>query len=187
MSEAGLVPGRGCGDCTVCCIVPGIDTREAQKDTNSACRHLQGGGCAIYAARPSACRTFFCAWRQMAALDEHWRPDRSGVLAQQVTLGARPGLSLTLTAAPLKTARQDWFVAFVAQAVRDGLPLLLAVPGPRGHQSAKALLNTEAMRRAATGTREQARQVLRQLVKELLAKTPEKLPLLNRGNDMSGT
>ena len=87
MAEA----GRECGACTVCCIVPGIDTREIQKRTGAVCRHCSGGGCAIYEARPKACREFFCAWMQddrlgPAPLGPEWRPDLSGVLAQSITI-----------------------------------------------------------------------------------------------------
>jgi len=184
MTETDLVPGRSCGDCTVCCIVPGIDTNEAQKDTNAACRNLSGGGCAIYAQRPGACRTFHCAWRQLAGLDDDWRPDRSGVLAQTVTIGGRAGLSLMLIADPLKTVRQDRFVALVTQTAAIATPLLLALPGPRGHQSVKAVLSEAELGRAVTA--EQVRQLLRRTVKALQARTPEKLALQNLGNDMSG-
>ena len=182
-----LVPGRECGDCRVCCIVPGIDTREAQKDTGSACRNLCGTGCAIYETRPGACRTFYCAWRALPGLGENWRPDLSGVLAQLVTVRDQPGVCLTLIADPMKTVRQDWFVGFMAATAVIGTPLLLALPGPRGRQSAKLVASTDELCRAAAGgTHEQVRQLLRRMVKQLRATPPQPLPLQNSGNDMSG-
>jgi len=184
LENAPLLPGRECGECKVCCIVPGIDTREAQKDTNVACRHLCDAGCAIYETRPGACRTFHCAWRQLATLDDSWRPDRCGVLAQQVTLAGRPGLCLTLFAAPLKTARQGWFVDFVATVLRERTPLLLAVPGPRGAESAKQLMDEE-MRQTAERSRFRLRHLLEAAVKELAARPPVPLKLANSGHDIS--
>ena len=91
---AETVPGRECGDCTVCCIVPGIDTREIQKLTGAVCRHCSGHGCAVYETRPQACRDFFCAWMQMPGLDASWRPNQSGVFLQPIDFKGRDGLSL---------------------------------------------------------------------------------------------
>jgi Fe-S-cluster containining protein len=176
-------PARECGACTVCCIVPGIDTREIQKRTGSVCRHCSGGGCAIYESRPKACREFFCAWMQDDRLGPDWRPDRSGVLAQTITIENCPGLSLMLIAEALKTVRQPWFVDFVFAQSRRGTPLVLALPGPEGTRSAKVLLNNSELQRAATP--EQVRQVLRRNVRALMASEFEELVLLNSGNDVS--
>jgi hypothetical protein len=175
---------RACGDCTICCIVPGIDTPQIQKLTGARCRNCGDGGCAIYEARPRACRDFTCAWLD-GALGDDWRPDVSGVLSQGVTLQGRAGISLMLFADPLKTVRQEWFVAYVQQQLRDGVPLVLAVPGPQGTRSAKLLLNDEAFTRAAAGTPEQMRQALRRAVKTLMQSDFEPLTLLNSGNDVS--
>src|SRR6185312_8190988 len=100
-----------------------------------------------------------------------WRPDRCGVLAQLVTLEGRPGLSLTLFEAPLKTARQGWFVDFVAAALRAGTPLLLAVPGPRGAASAKQVVDEE-LRQTAERSRFRLRHRLEAVVKALAARPP---------------
>lgn len=183
--DAPLLPGRECGDCKVCCIVPGIDTREAQKQTNAPCRNLCAAGCAIYEARPGACRSFHCAWRQLEALDDSWRPDRNGVLAQLVTLDGRPGLCLTLFEAPLKTARQGRFVDFLAAALRGGTPVLLAVAGPRGAESAKRMLDGD-MTEAAQRSRFRLRHLLEAAVKQLAAMPATPLLLANSGHDISG-
>ncbi len=94
-------------------------------------------------------------------------------------------MSLMLTADALKTVRQDWFAAYVQDCVRGGVPLVLALPGPQGARSSKMLVNSDEMRRAAAGSVEQVRQVLRRQVKALGAGRFEPLPLLNRGNDVS--
>jgi hypothetical protein len=179
MADAGIA--RECGACTACCIVPGIDTREIQKQTGAACRHCSASGCANYETRPKACREFTCAWLE-GVLPDDWRPERSGVLAQGVTIGLRPGLSLMLIADALKTVRQPWFVDFVFAQLQLGMPLLLALPGPAGTRSAKHFLNAE-MGQAATP--EQVRQVLRRSVVAMLASEFEPLVLLNSGNDVS--
>lgn len=182
----GIVEGRACGACTICCIVPGIDTSQIQKRTGSVCRNCQsGGGCAIYDARPDACRDFFCAWMHSPGLGAEWRPDLSGVFLQEVDIKGRPALSLMLVDDALRTVRQEWFVAFITDQLRRGTLLVLALPGPQGTRSAKLLLNGEDMNRAAAGSPEQVRQVLRRNVKTLLESDFEPLPLLNSGNDTS--
>ena len=183
MAEA--VQGRECGKCTVCCIVPGIDTREIQKRSGATCRHCSGGGCAIYAARPAACQDFFCGWMQMPGLDASWRPDQSGVFLQALDIKGREALSLMLIADALKTVRQSWFVDFIIAQLQRGMLLVLAVPGPVGSRSAKLLLNDEEMSKAAAGSPEQVRQLLRRQVKTLMESAFEELPLLNSGNDTS--
>lgn len=151
-----LVPGRECGGCTACCVVMRIDEPDIQKLTSSACRHCVGGGCAIYAARPPVCRSFYCAWRTSDIFDEDWRPDKSGVLACVVTEGIpdsfdrSTGIELTLVDNPLRTVRQRWFQDFVVTGFVNSIPLFLSVAGPRGRQVARVLLNTEEMRAAIT-------------------------------------
>ena len=181
MAEAA---GRACGDCTVCCIVPGIDTQQIQKITGAICRHCADTGCAIYEARPRACREFFCAWIE-GAMPDGWRPRDCGVLAQEIVLGGRPGMSLMLIADALKTVRQDWFVEYVQAALRADMPLVLALPGPHGTASAKLGLNTPDMLRAAAGPTELGRQQLRLVVKTLMGSRFVALPIQNSGNDVS--
>jgi hypothetical protein len=44
----GLVPGRECGNCGVCCKVPVIDDKELQKPASAVCVHFaKGAGCTI--------------------------------------------------------------------------------------------------------------------------------------------
>jgi len=181
MAEAA---GRSCGDCTVCCIVPGIDTHDIQKITGAPCRHCAAGGCTIYETRPRACREFFCAWIE-GAMPDGWRPRDCGVLAREIEMMGRKGMSLILFADALKTVRQDRFVDYVQRRIREGVPLMLAVSGPQGTESAKRLLNSSEMTQAAAGTSEQVRQLLRRVVKALMDSEFEPLTLLNSGNDVS--
>ncbi len=80
MSGAGnsipLVPGRACGDCTLCCKLIGIDA--LNKPAGSWCPHCAPGkGCTIYAERPAECRTFHCSWLTTPNLGPEWRPTKS--------------------------------------------------------------------------------------------------------------
>lgn len=76
-----LVPGRTCGECTICCTVLRIEEPELKKKADVPCPNLSaGGGCAIYNVRPGVCRTWYCGWRIMPFLDDSMRPDRAKVL-----------------------------------------------------------------------------------------------------------
>ncbi len=118
-------------------------------------------------------------------MPEGWRPRDCGVLAQDIVIGGQAGMSLMLIGDALKTVRQDWFVEYVQQGLRAGVPLLLALPGPHGTRSAKQALNTPDMQRAAGGTAEQVRQQLRRVVKMLAGSRFETLAIQNTGNDVS--
>ncbi len=159
-----LVPGRECGDCTACCVVFGIDQPEdIQKAAGIPCRHCTGIGCAIYETRPRLCRTFYCRWRTDETLGEHWRPDKSGVLAFVETehipasFEQSTGIGLLLVADPLVAIRQRGFQDFVAQNVLRSIPVILMLPGPRGYAGSALLLNTDDMLEAiARGTAQAA-------------------------------
>jgi hypothetical protein len=56
--------------------VPEIDKRPGVW-----CPHcLRGKGCAIYADRPGACRTFLCGWLTNPRFGPEWKPDRSKIV-----------------------------------------------------------------------------------------------------------
>lgn len=75
-----VLPDRACGDCAACCTVLTVDTPDFKKPAGTPCSHLASRGCGIHAERPHICRTWFCAWRRVAAMPEDVRPDRSGLL-----------------------------------------------------------------------------------------------------------
>lgn len=75
-----VLADRACGDCTACCTVLTVDTPDFAKPAGVPCRHLGAQGCSIHASRPPICRSWFCAWRRIAALPDAARPDRSGLL-----------------------------------------------------------------------------------------------------------
>jgi len=76
-----VLADRACGECTACCEVLTVDTPDFKKPGGTPCVHLTARGCGIHAVRPHICRTWFCAWRRVAALPDAARPDRSGILA----------------------------------------------------------------------------------------------------------
>ena len=168
-----LVPGRDCGACNACCVVPLIDSPELIKLSGSPCRNSRDAGCAVYDARPDVCRRFFCGWRRMALVPAGWRPDESGVFITLETappqFGGQPGLNLMLVDNPLKTLRQPWFVDFVAGAVAQRVPLFLGLPGPRGMQAAMLLLNGAEMDAAAARSRAAVKDILERTLKRLMA------------------
>ena len=181
--DIGLVPGRTCGACTVCCTAMAIDKPEIQKEAGVTCRHCVGG-CAIYQTRPALCRDYHCGWRQLPNLDDSWRPDKSGVFVELEPVDGDTGLSLVLVGNPLKTVRQPWFIDFVATGVRGNVPLQLGIPGPRGHQGASLLLNTQEMREAASISRARVKEILEKELKLLSAYDFPPRVILNTGNNV---
>ena len=146
-----LIPGRDCGDCTVCCTALTIDKPEIQKKSGLTCKNCVSGGCAIYDTRYPVCRGFYCAWRTVDIFDEDWRPDKSGVMPYVETDGIsdgfdlETGIGLMLVGNPNSIVRQKWFQDFVVTGIMNSIPLFLSLPGPRGYQAATALLNTGEM------------------------------------------
>jgi hypothetical protein len=68
------VPGRHCGDCSLCCKL--LKITELMKPEAKWCPHCAPGrgGCKIYDQRPGECQSFFCAWLTAPELGPEWRP-----------------------------------------------------------------------------------------------------------------
>ena len=71
-----LVPGRACGECSLCCKLLRIDALE--KPVGTWCTHCAPGrgGCTIYDHRPTECRDFYCLWLTRPTLGPEWRPNK---------------------------------------------------------------------------------------------------------------
>jgi hypothetical protein len=71
-----IVPGRSCGDCSLCCKLIRVDA--FAKPPGTWCSHCApgSGGCTIYDRRPMECRNFLCAWMVSPSLGEPWRPNK---------------------------------------------------------------------------------------------------------------
>ncbi|MDP1027753.1 YkgJ family cysteine cluster protein [Sphingomonas sp. KR1UV-12] len=114
---------RSCGDCTVCCTTLRVDAPDFQKPAETPCRHIGQSGCTIHAVRPHICRTWFCAWRRVAAMPEEARPDRSGLLVS-ISFVREPrncfeGIAITVRILPDSTAIADGMAARVLDSLCD--------------------------------------------------------------------
>lgn len=183
MNDLDLVPGRGCGGCTVCCTAMAIDKPEMQKEAGIACRHCENSACAIYETRPALCRNFDCGWRQLPILDDSWRPDRSGVFVEIEVIDNETAISLILTGNPLKIIRQEWFLEFVMTGIAGGVPIHLGIPGPVGCKGASLPLLTRQMFEAANASRARVKDVLEQELKRLRNHRFEPRIFQHRGAD----
>jgi hypothetical protein len=160
-----------------------IDKPEIQKEAGVTCRHCRGG-CTIKDHWPPLCRDYFCGWRRLKIMDESWRPDRSGVLAEVEQEGGDIRLDLVLVANPLKTVRQPWFADFVSYCVRNGVYLSLGIPGPRGHQGASLLITTRQMWDAAGLSRARVKSLLEAELKRLQGYDFPLRAIRNSGNNV---
>jgi hypothetical protein len=86
--------GRGCGTCTACCTIMGVDMQPVapvQKPERVRCGHLCNVGCKIYSAKPDSCSSFMCLWLAMELFDQRmlheWRPDRVGAVVDVNSVG----------------------------------------------------------------------------------------------------
>jgi uncharacterized protein len=78
------IPGKTCGECTLCCKV--LDIVELAKPAGklcSDCVRSVSGGCGIYATRPQVCRAYECLWKGDRAMSQQLRPDRVGTLLME--------------------------------------------------------------------------------------------------------
>jgi hypothetical protein len=185
-----LVPGRDCGMCKACCIIPAIDTPEMQKLPASACRHCAASPCDIYETRPQVCRKYYCGWRRLGNLGDDWRPDKSGVLIESGNVpspaGPSPSISLILTGNPLKTIRQRSFIDFVISGVNKNLLLTMSLPGPAGTLGGTFRLNTPEIRTAChQSSRSHVRLELERALALLAAHECPPYKMEHIGNDVS--
>jgi hypothetical protein len=182
ITDLDLVPGRTCGECTVCCSVMAIDKPDIQKAAGVTCRYCDNG-CTIYETRPHICRSFHCGWRQLPILDDAWRPDRSGVFVEIEESEGETDFNLILIGNPLKTVRQDWFIDFVRTGVGGRVQLYLSIPGPLGFKGAEVLLTTRQMFEAANTSRAAVKELLEKELKRLKAHDFEPRVFQYRGHD----
>ena len=143
-----LVPGRGCGACTVCCKTLKIDAPELKKLAGVLCQHCsQGVGCKIYETRPQVCQGWYCGWRRMQHLNDEWRPDRCGVLICLVGAGEgippefpQLGLKFDVMESP-DVLNWDPLIKYIGFEISRGTPVFLGTPAPVGYERRKVFLN----------------------------------------------
>jgi hypothetical protein len=141
-----LVAGRECGSCTVCCRMLKISAPELKKLAGMLCQHCTGAGCGIYEKRPAVCGGYYCGWRGMAYLTEHWRPDRCGVLIS--FLGKDDGIPPEFEQVGLKfdvdeprVLAWDPLIKFIGAEIERGRAVFLGVPAQIGYERRKVFLN----------------------------------------------
>jgi hypothetical protein len=106
------------------------------------------------------------------------------VYVEAEPVGGTIGLSLVLIGNPLKTVRQPWFIDFVATGVKGHVPLVLGIPGPKGHQGSSVLLNTREMLAAARHSRAEIKDLLEKELKRLKAYDFPRRVIVNTGNNV---
>jgi hypothetical protein len=147
-SDRDLVSGRECGPCTVCCRTLKIDAPELKKLADVLCTHCTpGGGCRIYENRPSVCARWYCGFRKLPHLTDHWRPDRCGVLICLVGEGEgippefpQLGLKFDIVDSP-RVLAWDPLIKLIGSEIAQGRPVFLGVPAPIGYERRKVFLN----------------------------------------------
>jgi hypothetical protein len=75
-----IVPGRSCGECSLCCKLIRVDA--LAKPPGTWCTHCAAGrgSCRIYDNRPTECRDFYCAWMVSPTLGDEWRPSKCKIV-----------------------------------------------------------------------------------------------------------
>jgi hypothetical protein len=78
-TPAKVVPGKSCGECTLCCKLLKIEV--LNKPKGRWCEHcLPGKGCKIYSERPDECRRFHCGYLTLEYLGDEWKPSHSKIV-----------------------------------------------------------------------------------------------------------
>jgi hypothetical protein len=108
MQTPETVPGRSCGECSLCCKLPRIDA--VDKPAGLWCRHCAPGrgGCTIYDSRPSSCRAFHCGWIVDARLGPEWQPLTSKMIAVVEEAGQRIAVHVD-PSYPEAWRREPWY------------------------------------------------------------------------------
>jgi len=140
-TEDGLVPGRECGECSVCCVTLRIEEAALKKYADVPCPNLRPeGGCGIYSSRPDVCRNWHCGWRLMSQLDDNWRPDRSNIIIR-LDSGRGDGMVLQPIGKASELLTTEKTLSFVAMCVEAGVPIYISVRTKPGRCNALVHLN----------------------------------------------
>lgn len=130
--ETGVVPGRACGTCSLCCKV--IAVVSLGKAPGVWCSHcVRNNGCGIYDTRPADCRTFYCHWMVEQGLGPEWKPERSKFALvtskSGITAFVDPGFPGAWRASPYYETLKRW-AAEGSRAV-DGVRVVAVRVGAR--------------------------------------------------------
>jgi hypothetical protein len=105
--------GRSCGNCTLCCKIVPIETKEFTKPVDKWCQHcVIGKGCGIYADRPPACRVWHCQWLVNDAFDDYWFPAKAKMVVQWLPRAAEEDTVIEILidpGYPNRWKEEPWF------------------------------------------------------------------------------
>ena len=141
-----------CGACSACCTTTWVP--ELRKPGYQPCAH-QHGGCAIYPQRPQSCRDFQCYWLAHPELSERLRPDRCGVVIEELDVPSRAVLVMVNPSTPFRwkvPPASEMIEAFVANnrpvclTGPPGFPPILRLPLGRNEDEVWAELTAAARR-----------------------------------------
>lgn len=161
MSLPPPLPGRSCGECTVCCVALKIDDPALRKSAGVACVHmLPGKGCALHPRHPKTCQSWICGWRFLQ-LSDAMRPDRSGILlVPELGTGEgyeKGGLKIVLQGDDRAALAHDELLNLMAKCVLGGVPIYLTCGTGLAKQ---ALINDIAKPAVAARGKDEFRRIL---------------------------
>jgi hypothetical protein len=116
-----IVPGRSCGDCSMCCKV--MQVNELDKPQGIWCTHCAPGrgGCTIHETRPSVCRDYFCGWLLSSMLGPEWKPSICKMMInfekdrRRISVHVDPGHPMAWQREPYYSRFKEWSRQFEAQ------------------------------------------------------------------------
>lgn len=116
-----LVPGRSCDGCTLCCKV--MNVPPLNKPKSVWCPHCAiGKGCKIYDTRPQECRGFYCGYRQIVHLGEHWFPaDSKMIVLWEQMPGGGERMGIHVDPGSPAAWRKEPFYSEIKQMARAGV------------------------------------------------------------------
>lgn len=121
---------RSCGECTACCFTHEVG--ELQKGCFTKCIH-SGNGCAVYATRPRACGSYFCAWLLNEIGTDEERPDKLGVVCNIEHTPLRTGEPKAMLLMEVRPGalEEPPVRALILRTLRTGM---LVITGSKLHQ-----------------------------------------------------
>ncbi len=142
-----LLKNRNCGDCTACCETIAIEKPGIIKLPYFRCDNLMDcGKCRIYENRPNVCAKFYCAWRYLSIMNEEWRPNKIGALADIIQgdfpngFPAKSGLRITIIDKEKALSNRE-FSRFIAEQINRRVPIIICYSAGKGRPESTAFLN----------------------------------------------
>jgi hypothetical protein len=116
-----IVPGRSCGDCSMCCKIMRVD--ELDKPQGVWCRHCAPGkgGCTIHETRPFVCRDYRCGWLISSDIGPEWQPSICKMVINfekdmiRISVHVDPGHPAAWRREPYYSQFKQWSRRFTAQ------------------------------------------------------------------------